>query len=195
MRCQLIVVSLLLSCLANAVAGQDNKPRESQSYVIVPNEMVLLMIASQPRAPIRFERASLLMSVDGRELAVAYELYNSGAKPIRYLTPVMLTSYDTGGTLTGPGPRSGAITDELIMPGQTIKEERQNKIVPLTAELREKLKLRGPMKAMVVLMVKSITFADGTTYSDDATIKATQSYFEDLSNNMSRLESLERQRR
>jgi hypothetical protein len=44
---------------------------------------------------------------------------------------------------------------------------------------------------MVVLMVKNITFADGSTYSDDSTFKATQSYFEGLSDKMSRLESLE----
>ena len=133
MRYQSIVLFLLLFCLANTVSGQESKRHESQSYVIVPNELILLVIASQPEAPIRFEEANLLMSVDGRDLAVTYKLYNSGAKPIRYLTPFMWTSFGTGGTLTGSGPLSGAITGQLIQPGQTIKEGSNHKIVPLTA--------------------------------------------------------------
>ena len=107
----------------------------------------------------------------------------------------MWNSFGTGGTLTGSGPSSGEITGQMIQPGQTIKEDSHHKIVPMTAELREKLKLGGTVKAMVVLMIKNITFADGTTYSDEPTFKATQSYFEGLSDKMSRLESLERQRR
>lgn len=195
MRYPSIALFLLLSCLANTASGQESKRDESQSYVIVPNELILLVIASQPEAPIRIEAASLLMSVDGRDLAVTYKLYNSGAKPIRYLTPAMWTSFGTGGTLTGSGPSSGAITGQLIQPGQTIKQDSNYIIVPLTPELREKLKLRGPVKAMVALMVKNITFADGTTYSDDSTFTATQAYFEDLSDKMSCLESLKRQRK
>src|SRR6266404_6678830 len=131
MRCRLIIVFLLFRCVANPVTGQENKLRETQSYVVVPNEIILLVIASQSGVPIQFEDANLLMSVDGRELAVAYNLHNSGAKAIRYLTPMMWTSFDTGGTLTGPGLVSGATTGELMMPGQTMKVNRQNKIVPL----------------------------------------------------------------
>ena len=184
MRYRSLALCLLLFFLSNTVAGQ-NKPSESGDYVIVPNELVLLVIASQPQAPIRFEEASLLMSVDGRELTVTYNLYNSGAKPIRYLTAVMWTSFGTGGTLTGSGPSSGRITSKLIQPGETFKENGHHRIVPLTAELREKLKLRDTVNAMVILMVKSVRFADGTVYSDESTVKATQSYFEGLSDKMS----------
>jgi hypothetical protein len=195
-RSQIIVMFLLLCCIAEAVAGQDNKPPADQNYVVVPNDMVLLVIAAQPGAPIRFDDARLLMSVDGSKgLAFSYDLYNSGTKAIRYFTPVMWTSFDTGGTLGGP--LSGArISPEWLIPGQTIKSGTESKIVPLTTDLREKLKLRvGGEKLMVVLMVQNITFVDGTTYSDDSTLKAMQSYFEDLSNKMERLESLERKPR
>ena len=185
MQYRSIALFLLLFCLSNTAAGQENKRGERGGYVIVPNELVLLVIASQPKAPIRFEEARLLMSVDGRDLAVTYNLYNSGAKPIRYLTAVIWTSFGTGGTLTGSGPSSGAITDKLIQPGETLKENGHHRIVPLTTELREKLKLRDTVNAMVVLMIKSITFADGTVYSDESTVKATQSYFEGLSDKMS----------
>ena len=184
MRYRSIVLFVMLFCLSNTVAGQENKPTQNGGYVIVPNELVLLVIASQPQAPIRFEVASLLMSVDGRDLAVSYNLYNSGPKPIRHLVAAMWTSFGTGGTLTGSGPSSGTITGKLIQPGETIKEQGNHRIVPLTTELREKLKLRDTVNAMVILMVRSITFADGTTYSDESTFKATQSYFERLSDKL-----------
>jgi hypothetical protein len=58
-RSRVIVMFLLLCCIAKTGAGQDNKPREDQNYVIVPNEMVLFVIASQPGAPIRFDDARL----------------------------------------------------------------------------------------------------------------------------------------
>jgi hypothetical protein len=96
----------------------------------------------------------------------------------------MWTSFGTGGTLTGSGPSSGTITGKLIQPGETIKEHENHRIVPLTTELREKLKLRDTVNAMVILMVKSITFTDGTIYSDESTSKATQSYFERLSDKL-----------
>ena len=76
MQYRSLALFLLLFCLSNTAAGQENKRGESGGYVIVPNELVLLVIASQPEAPIRFEAASLLMSVDGRDLAVTYNLYN-----------------------------------------------------------------------------------------------------------------------
>ena len=191
MRYRSIVLLLVLFGFTATVSAQETKRREGKRYVIVPSELVLLVIASQPGVPIQFQDAILLMSEDGRDLIVSYNLYNSGVKPIRYLTPMMWTSFDTGGTLTGSGPMSGVTSGELIMPGQIVKDS-QSEIVPLTKESREKLKLLSPAKTMVILMVKSITFADGSIFNDDATLKATQGYFEDLSEKMSLLESLQR---
>lgn len=184
MRYRSIALFIMLFCLFDTANGQENKQGESGGYVIVPNELVLLVIASQPEAPIRFEEARLLMSVDGRDLAITYNLFNSGPKPIRHLTAAMWTSFGTGGTLTGSGPSSGTNTGKLIQPGETIKEHGNHRIVPLTTKLREKLKLRDTVNAMVILMVKSITFTDGTIYSDESTFKATQSYFERLSDKL-----------
>jgi hypothetical protein len=53
--------------------------------------------------------------------------------------------------------------------------------VPLTDELRDKFQVRGPMQAVVVLMVVRIEFADGTTYSADSTLKALQGYMRKIS--------------
>jgi len=131
------------------------------------------------------------MSADGQELAVTYKLHNLGTKPIRYLTPAMWTSFGTGGTLVGSGPSSGRANDEFFRPGETLKDEYLDQIVPLSADLREKMKLRGAMTAIVVLMVKNITFADGTTYNDNTTSNALLSYFQELSTKVERCENLE----
>jgi hypothetical protein len=98
MRYSLLISSLLILCTTGGVSGQQN---DSHTYVTVPSENILLVVASQPLAPTRFEDTKLLLSVDGRELAVSYKLHNIGAKPIRYATSVMWTSLGTGGTLSG----------------------------------------------------------------------------------------------
>lgn len=191
MRHSLLISSLLILCTTGAVNGQRDQQNDIRSYVTVPSENMLLVVASQPLAPIRFEDTKLLISVDGRELAISYKLHNLGAKPIRYATSVMWTSLGTGGTLSGSGPSSGAIGDKLLMPGEARNEESPGAIIPLSDETREKLKLRGSMRAIVVLMVQSVAFADGSIYRDDATCKSLQSYFEELSDKVERLESLQ----
>jgi hypothetical protein len=77
------------------------------------------------------------------------------------------------------------------MPGEARNEESPGAIMPLSNETRDKLKLRGSMRAIVVLMSQSIVFADGSIYRDDATCKSLQSYFEELSDKVERLESLQ----
>ncbi len=70
------------------------------------------------------------------------------------------------------------------MPGQTVplsSRDKQDEVVPLTEELRDKLKLRAPMKAVIVLMVTAVEFTDGTTYNDEPTQKALETYLEGLS--------------
>ena len=57
-------------------------------------------------------------------------------------------------------------------------KEQEIEIVPLTKEVREKLKLEGPMKGVTILMVVSVEYADGTSYNDEITSKALENYFE-----------------
>ena len=187
MQQRVLFLSLLVLFAVNRVSGQASQQKDTRRYVAVPSENMLLVIASQPAAPIRFEDTRLLMSDEGHELAISYRLHNVGTKPIRYLTPVMWTSIGTGGTLSGSGPSSGRISDELLMPGQTRAEESPGAIIPLSDAMREKLELRGSMRTIIVLMVQSITFADGTSYSDESTSKALRTYFQGLSDKAERV--------
>lgn len=172
-----IGLSLVLLLMSSTVNAQQTESGQKRRYVIVPPENFLLVIAAQPDSPLRIENAKFLIGAD-HGWGVRCQLRNQGTKPIRFLSLVAWTSYGTGGTLS-PSGRSG---EELIMPGQRVSCDEGSKaeIVPLTDDLRDKLKLRGPMKAIVALMIESIKFADGSSYTDEVTSKALLTYFQDL---------------
>lgn len=155
-----------------AVRGQQSEVQKQRRYVVVPSESVMLVIASQPDCPLKFDGAKLLLSADDNAWGASYELRNRGTKPIQTFSAVMWTSYGSGGTV---GSR-GRIGSNLIMPGETVNGGN-DEIVPLTKELRDSLKLRGPMKAIVVLMIENIKFADGSSYDDKVTSQALLAYF------------------
>lgn len=66
------------------------------------------------------------------------------------------------------------------MPGDKTPGDDNAEIVPLTDELRDKLKLKGPMRALVVFMIVHIEYADGTVYSAESTYKAFLKYGDEL---------------
>jgi len=75
------------------------------------------------------------------------------------------------------------------MPGEEIQDDDPPEIVPLTEELKEKLNLRGDTpKAFVVLMVNSVTFGDGTKYTDENTTRSIQRYLEALGEKIETIE-------
>lgn len=158
------------------MAAQQRAQREKQRYVVAPREVYLLVSASQPDCPLRIEEAKLLLNVD-RGWGISCRLHNQGSRPIRYVRLVAWTSYGTGSTLT-----PSSVGEKIILPGQTVPcdENDTDEIVPLTTELREKLKLQGPMKDVITLMIESIRFTDGTIYSDEETSKALLNYFQGL---------------
>jgi hypothetical protein len=54
------------------------------------------------------------------------------------------------------------------MPGHimTLNDDESDEIVPLTESLREKLRLSGPMKGIMVLLVVSVQYADGSGFQE-----------------------------
>jgi len=163
----------LLVCVACAANAQQDNGRK-QKYVLVPPEIGLATVASQPDCPLQFENVRLLAGVDGGG-GPDFQLRNRGSKPIRSITYAWWTTEATGWGLGWPGK----LTGEVIMPGQLMpegEETGQYEIVPLTEELRDKLKLRGPMQAVVILMVVYVEFADGSVYNAKPTFKALRAY-------------------
>jgi hypothetical protein len=170
-----IMILCSVCLLAVNTGGQQ---QEKLRYVAVPPERMLLTVAAQPDSPLLVENAKLLIGVGPYPAGVSCQLRNRGTKPIRSFRIVLWSSTSAGGGLS-PRERSGG---RLLMPGEVMPcdEGDPDEIIPLTEQLRDKLKLRGPMKTVEVLMVESVRFADGTTYSDEATSEALVTFFENL---------------
>ena len=158
-------------------SSQEPKQQKAKLAVVVPAEAMLVVIASQPDCPLKFEKASIVKYVEGLygDAEWLYQLRNCGVKPIRAYTIATFASSGGGNVVSNELARTG----ELLMPGKTPRNSEGNEIeiVPLTEELRTKLNLHRPMKAVTVFMVVRVDFSDGTTYSDETVFKALQEYF------------------
>ncbi len=177
MRSKIVILAAILLSTVSSTAQDQSSPK-TPHYVIVPSESVLLVTASQPNCPIEIANGKLLNPVDGsRRAAFQYELRNRGTKPIKYVSVYTLDSAGTGG-----GPLyNGHVMDKPLMPGQKLLVGEQSlEIATLTPELRKQLRLAGPLRAIVVLMIERVEYTDGSVFSDKGTIKALGDYFVDI---------------
>ncbi|HWN11000.1 MAG TPA: hypothetical protein VNO50_17310 [Pyrinomonadaceae bacterium] len=176
MRNKLIVFLLMVSYLVSAVSVSQGEELKKKQYVVVPPEHILLVIASQPDCPLKIENARLLAGTNGGGAGI-YQVRNQGTKAIQAVTLATWSSVDTGSTTSWPRK----LTNEVVMPGGLVPfdEEGPLEIVPLTQELREKLKF-GTMLGVAILMVVKVTFTDGSTYDAEPTFKALRSHLRQL---------------
>ena len=173
------VLSCLLFLVGTVVAQE---PPSEAKFVTVPREVGLVTVAYQPDCPLRFERVSFLAGIEGGG-TTTYDLRNSGKKSIR----AFAVGDSIGHRLSWDGARvRGPVTPGELVPldGDWVQT------VPLTSELRQKLKLQEPMKGLVVLMVIRVEFTDGTVYDDEKVFKAMVSYIDDVQAKLDRLEYL-----
>ncbi len=175
---------VLLYC-GVAVRAQETNTQKKELFVEVPREIALATVAYQPNCPLQFENVKLLAGVEGGSLK-SYDLRNRGTKPIRSVT--IGDSQGNRWSLDVAKEHGPTIPGQLIPPWSN---EDWVQVVPLTNELREKLKLQGSMKGVIVLMVIRVEFTDGTVYDDEAAYKALQNYLEDVYNKLDRLRYLE----
>ena len=172
----LIIIGILYLSAATVSAQQPTTV--DVSYVIVPAQDIFIAVAAQPDCPLRIEEAQLLMPVDQGRARYRYKLSNKGDKPIHYFTVVAWNDEGAGGTLKGPPPWDGRITDRLLYPGEAVQVGQSDlPIVPLNSTLREKLKLTGKLQTMVILLVEHIRFADGSEYDAQAASKSLSEFF------------------
>jgi hypothetical protein len=168
----LLKIIFLIYISAMSIIAQEKVRQKEFQYVISPREIALPVIAVQPNCPLQFENVILLDGVEGGAIS-SYHLRNIGTKPIRrFVVATSLGSVFTWQMNSG----------ELVMPGQLVPQVKndRDKIVPLTDELREKLNLKGSMKSVVIFMVVSVEFTDGTKYTDEKTHKAMTEFINEL---------------
>lgn len=144
--------------------------------MIAPSENTLLVVAAQPGCPLALDDARALLNTDHSwDFRFAYRLRNTGTKPIRRFSLMFWTSESTGGTLT-----AGDSDAPDILAGATVLVEPKSheaQVIPLTKELKEKMRLGQSMKMVVILLVTSIEFTDGTRFSDEQTFQSLKQYF------------------
>jgi len=170
-----VLQSTIISFLISGFFGlaQGSKPYK-EKFVIAPPENILLVVASQPNAPLLIEEAKLLLSLTpGEHPRFHYRLRSISKKPIRSYTVAAWFSDQTGGTIDH-GESSIMLSGDIRAVNESGYE-----VVPLTDEIREKLGLKKGMQGIVVLMVQSITFADGSSYNAEPTSRALLQLFED----------------
>lgn len=176
MRKSIVGIWMAIFICAAGMFGQEKKVG-NYLFVPTPREIVLPVIAVQPDCPLKFENAANLTGVGGGG-QTRYQIRNVGTKPIRRFE--VMSSAGMGGTwFRNDGT--------LLMPGQlapyaTRRCETcpQDEVIPLTDELRDKLNLKGSMKSIVVLMIVSVEFADGTKFDDEKAFNAMTSFIQDL---------------
>jgi hypothetical protein len=133
---------------------------DENRFVVIPRDQGLILVVSQPDCPLKFEDVELLSDMRGVWVK-SFKLRNQGTKPISAYTVAAIWSNEWG----WEAPDSA----RYIMPGQTAKPlgpENKVEIVPLTKSLREKLKLEGPMKGIVALIVVRVKYADGSAFEE-----------------------------
>ncbi len=149
-------------------------------FVEVPRDIVLQVVAVQPNCPIRFENVRYLSFVTGGT-SNSYELRNVGSKPIRSVTVASSTgAINTYARASGVVALPGALVAKASNDPTLCADCPKVKIVSLTDELRERLSLKPPMHAMVVLMVVEVEFTDGTRFNDQKTYDAMETYVDKL---------------
>src|SRR2546423_14771774 len=153
-----LVLFYAIISLHSVISGQQPSS-DSIKVVVVPREVGLITVANQPDCPLQFENISWLAGIEGGG-APNYDLRNRGLKAIR----AFKVGDSTGSTWSWDVARyHGPVT-----PGATVPTTpRSVQIVPLTNELRGKLKLEGTMHYLLVLMVIRVEFTDGTAYDDE----------------------------
>jgi len=177
---RIIFLCLVCLCVEGSVWAQQGS--EKRKFIVPPNDTYLLSVASQADCPIQIENAKLLFFIGpGSNWGASYRFRNSGNKPLRIqsITLSMLTAQGVELTLE----ELTQDTQKVVSPGEviTIREDHPEiEIVPLTDEIRDKMKLRGPLHAVVVLMVAQVRFSDGSVYSDEHTSKALKAYFQNI---------------
>jgi hypothetical protein len=177
-----VLVCILFVVCSFSTAAQESRQHEKDQYVIVPRDIVMPLIATQPDCPLQLEMATRLARIGGGGGNI-YRLRNRSSKPVRNFRVSYLLGNGNGGSWGWENN-----VNRLVSPGEVVSDTLENRveIVPLTESLRDQLELKGPMKTVIVYFVEWVEFADGSIYSDESAFKALKAYLEDMSNKADR---------
>lgn len=163
-------------CAVNPVASQESTPIKKRQAVLLPAEIALYTIAKQPHCPLHIVNIQKLFLLDGWT-GYRYEVRNQGAKPIRSYSIAEVNTFGTASLFSRGTKTSGKWLMPTESEGPGGGEEID--VIPLTAQLRDQLKLNGPLKAVLVFLVVRVEFVDGSIYDDTPTYYSLKRFFLD----------------
>jgi hypothetical protein len=174
---RITLMMALVLMTGRAIAAQTNRVQ----LFVAPSDSYLLAVASQPDCPLQIEGAKLLLSVKHGGWAASYQLRNRSSAPLR-IRLVKLSMWSAQGAGSSWEDLLEKETGTLVMPGEAvpIHDDRPVEIVPLTVELRAKLKLNSGLRAVVVLMIDQVQVVNGTSFDASKTAQALEKYFENI---------------
>ena len=162
MRNAIYLFALLFafSAASKSACGQNSESKAQHQHVVAPRELALPVIVAQPESPLDFVDTQALINVGTRRWVPGFRLHNHGTKPIRTFTVASAGINEWTWTATN--------SSDYFLPGQikAIEGSNRDEIVPLTDALRDKLKLNGPMRGIMVLLVVSVEYVDGSVFKE-----------------------------
>lgn len=144
-------------------------------YSPIPTEDLFVVVLSQPDSPLRVENARLLLNLQSNRVEYFWDVRNISKKSVSGYQVEEWWINGTGGTMTTilktPLPK-GRVAPETVSTKQ---------IIPLTNELREKLKEEAGMSRLVIFVVKDVEFTDGSRFDGSGTSNNVLNYFRNVS--------------
>jgi len=152
----------------------QSKP-EREKVFLIPGDDIAVVIACQPDCPIAFVNPRCFGFLQGGGGGQIYQIQNRGAKAIKGYTLAILNS-------------SGGLTERTAKPRRHLQPEETTPrslddwnldIVPLTDQIREKLRVDGHLKGLTLFMIVSVEFADGSTYDARSEYESLKTFLKD----------------
>ncbi len=162
---QRLINAVLLLLVFTSPATMAQEPRKKAKAVVIPSEIYLPTIVAQPDCPLKIEKAFVGKTLDGTE-EMFFQARNTGSKPIVFFQIDMVGSNGGGQSSFFPYDRNQPSVPPGAVAPPGLKEDWVE-FVPLTEDLKQKLRLTGKMRVIAFFMVLKVEFKDGTTY--DAT--------------------------
>lgn len=169
------LLCLISLCASVPALGQQKRPEAKKRLVAIPPDIALAVIASQPDCPLLIEKVDLYKDTDG-DLQEIYQVRNRRDKPIRGFTIANWNSVNTGWSL---GWDYVSLYNQPLQPGELsvpLGRPPNSEFTPMTEELKEKLNLKGPMRAVEFFLITEVEFMDGSTYRADSTYEGLQKH-------------------
>jgi len=167
----LAIISILVIATASGMSQDKIK------YETVPDDIVLVAIASQSNCPVKIEDATFLKRTDQPGVLIKYHLRNVSNKSIEFVSLMIQYSSGSGGNST-PMPR----VKKVLLPNETLEAVSEPIEYEIVGVYRsdQKSSTREQLKTLCILLVDKVQFTDGSVYEAPKTLDALFRFFEDF---------------